>query len=108
MESHKIRTPLGDISAPQLEKKDLALAPAAPPLLCPPAPAQPSLCPPPADVSDISSQLSSFLLQEDGEPLTLTGLSEEVFEQADEEARGNSSQFPKWEGMRQVPRVSFS
>jgi len=58
-------------------------------------------CPPPTparrDVTDIVSQLSSFLLKEDGHSLTLCGLSEQSFRKADDEARVNHS---KWEGMK--------
>jgi hypothetical protein len=80
-----------DISATQLEKAaPLTSAPCTP---CKEAPA----C---RDVTDIVSQLSSFLLKEDGHSLTLGGLSEQSFRKADDEARVNHSDFPKWEGMR--------
>jgi len=81
--------PLVDISATQLEK-------AAPPISAPCAPSTPAR----RDVTNVVSQLSSFLLKEDGNSLTLSGLSEESFRKADDEAHVNHSDFPKWEGMR--------
>jgi hypothetical protein len=78
-------------------------------VLAPPTQSSSARTPDVDDISHVTSQLSSFLLRETaGDSLTLGGISEEDFEKANEKALVDTAGFPKWEGMRRVPMLSFS